>query len=83
MVRGRTLPVVEQRPLQALFFFRVLFAFEPDFLLTVRRRAGFDNTSVFAATVPKVDPIVRAKFTRRLLSFLAVLLTRLVSILIS
>jgi hypothetical protein len=71
-------------PPQDLFFLRALFATEPDFLRAVRRvagrRAGFDRTSVFAATDPRVDPIVRAKLIRRLSFFLAGLLRRLFSI---
>jgi hypothetical protein len=64
-------------PPSGLILFENFLVIEPDFLLAVRRRAGFDKMSVFAAIVPRVDPIVRAKFIRRPLSFLAALLTLL------
>jgi hypothetical protein len=70
---------------QDLFFLPALPATEPAFLRTVRRvagsvaerLAGFDRRSVFAATDPSVDPIVRAKLISRPSSFLAGLLPRL------
>jgi hypothetical protein len=71
-------------PPQDLFFLRALSATEPGFLRAVRRvagrRSGFDRRSVFAATDPRVDPIVRAKLIRRPSFFLAGLLRRLFSI---
>jgi hypothetical protein len=69
--------------LQALFFFRVFFTRETDtldFRLAVRRPAGLDMLSVFATTLPSVEPMVSARLARRPLSFLAAFLTRLFSI---
>ena len=75
-------------PPQDLFFLRALVVTEPDFPRALRRDAGrvagrgagFDRRSVFAATDPRVDPIVRAKLIRRPSFFLAGLLRRLFSI---
>ena len=75
-------------PPQDLFFLRALVVTEPDFPRALRRdagrvaerRAGFDRRSVFAATDPRVAPIVRAKLIRRPSFFLAGLLRRLFSI---
>jgi len=38
-------------------------------LIPDRLRVGFEGPPVFATTVPSVEPIVRAKLTRRLSSF--------------
>jgi hypothetical protein len=75
-------------PPQDLFFLRALVVTELDFPRAVRRDAGrvagrgagLDSRSVFAATDPRVDPIVRAKLIRRPSFFLAGLLRRLFSI---
>jgi hypothetical protein len=71
-------------PPQDLFFLRALVVTEPDFPRAERRvagrGAGLDSRSVFAATDPRVDPIVRAKLIRRPSFFLAGLLRRLFSI---
>ena len=75
-------------PPQDLFFLRALVVTEPDFPRALRRDAGrvagrgagLDSRSVFAATDPRVDPIVRAKLIRRPSFFLAGLLRRLFSI---
>ena len=75
----RPWPVGGQCRLQTLFPFRVLPAFEPDFFFDFRRRVGFESAPVFAATLPSVDPTVRAKLTRRPSSFVAALLTLLLS----
>src|SRR5260221_14573626 len=73
---------------QDLFLLRALVVTEPDFPRALRRDAGrvagrgagFDRRSVFAATDPRVAPIVRAKLIRRPSFFLAGLLRRLFSI---
>jgi len=75
-------------PPQDLFFLRALVVTEPDFPRVLRRDAGrvagrgagLDSRSVFAATDPRVAPIVRAKLIRRPSFFLAGLLRRLFSI---
>ncbi len=75
-------------PPQDLFFLRALVVTEPDFPRALRRDAGrvagrgagLDSRSVFAATDPRVAPIVRAKLIRRPSFFLAGLLRRLFSI---
>lgn len=63
--------------LQPLF----LFSLPSDLALVLRLRrlvlAGFVSSCDFAATVPSVDPTVRAKSTRRLELFLEVGLARL------